>query len=114
MEKQKSKVYVQVDNQSRIIRCEGGYTTPADLTGWVQIDEGVGDRYNLCQSHYFPGGIYTTDGIPWYKLQDGKALERTEEEIAADRVALPVPAPTAEEQLRADVDYIAIMTGVSL
>ena len=28
--------------------------------------------------------------------------------------ALPAPAPTAEEQLRADVDYIAIMTGVSL
>ena len=80
----------------------------------MQIDEGTGDRYNLCQSHYFEGGIYTTDGIPRYKLQDGKALERTEEEIAADRAALPAPPPTAEEQLRADVDYIAIMTGVSL
>ena len=110
----KSKVYVMADGQGRITRIEGGYTTPADLTGWVQIDEGTGDRYNLCQSHYFEGGIYTTDGIPRYKLQDGKALERTEEEIAADRAALPAPPPTAEEQLRADVDYIAIMTGVSL
>lgn len=110
----KSKVYVMADGQGRITRIEGGCTTPADLTGWVQIDEGTGDRYNLCQSHYFEGGIYTTDGIPRYKLQDGKALERTEEEIAADRAALPAPPPTAEEQLRADVDYIAIMTGVSL
>lgn len=28
--------------------------------------------------------------------------------------APPAPAPTAQEQLRADVDYIAAMTGVSL
>lgn len=109
-----SKVYVMADGQGRIIRIEGGYTTPADLTGWVQIDEGTGDKYNLSQSNYFPGGLYTTDGIPRYKLVEGQAVERTEEEIAADRAALPAPPPTAEEQLRADVDYIAIMTGVSL
>lgn len=29
---EKSKVYIQTDNDGRIIRCEGGYTTPADLT----------------------------------------------------------------------------------
>lgn len=28
----KSKVYIQTDNQNRIIRCEGVYTTPANLT----------------------------------------------------------------------------------
>ena len=110
----KSKVYVMADGQGRIIRCEGGYTTPADLTGCTEIDEGTGDRYNLCQSHYFGGGLYTIDGIPRYKLEEGRPVERTEEEIAADRAALPAPPPTAEEQLRADVDYIAIMTGVSL
>lgn len=110
----KSKVYVQTDSQGRITRCEGGYTAPGDLTGWVQIDEGTGDQYNLCQTHYFDGGIYTDDGIPRYKLAGGQAVERTKEEIAADRAALPVPPPTAEEQLRADVDYIAIMTGVQL
>ena len=109
-----SKVYIQTDTQGRILRCEGGYTTPADLSGWTYIDEGTGDRYNLCQAHYFAGGLYTTDGIPRYKLQDGKAVERTAEEITADRAARPAPAPTAQEQLRADVDYIAVMTGVSL
>ena len=74
-----------VDEQGRITRCDGGYTTPADLTGWVQIDEGTGDRYNLCQSHYFDGGLYTVDGIPRYKLVNGQPVERTEEEIQADR-----------------------------
>lgn len=109
-----SKVYVMTDAQGRITRIEGGYTTPADLTGWMQIDEGEGDRYNLCQTHYFDSGLYTEEGIPRYKLEEGRPVDRTEQEIAADRAALPAPPPTAEEQLRADVDYIAIMTGVSL
>ena len=65
----------------------------------MQIDEGTGDRYNLCQTHYFPDSIYTQDGIPRYKLEDGKPVERTEEEIAADRAALPAPVPTTEERL---------------
>lgn len=91
-----SKVYVKTDNRSRIIRCEGGYTTPANLSGWTEIDEGVGDRFNLAQSNYFPGGIYTADGIPLYKLQDGKPVERTEEEIQADRAAI-VPPPAAPD-----------------
>ena len=95
----KSKVYVLSDENGRITRIEGGYTTPEDLTGWVQIDEGTGDRYNLCQTHYFPDSIYTQDGVPRYKLRDGKAVERTEEEIAADRAALPEPEPSMGELL---------------
>ena len=95
----KSKVYVKTDKRDLIIRCEGGYTTPADLTGWTQIDEGVGDRFNLCQSNYFFGGLYTQDGIPRYKLQDGKVLERMEDEIQADRdaIVLPPQVPSAED-----------------
>lgn len=99
MENYTSKVYVKTDSKGRITRIEGGYTTPADLTDWVQIDEGTGDKYNLCQSNYFPGSLYTADGIPRYKLADGKPVERTAEEIAADRAALPAPAPTTEELL---------------
>lgn len=95
----KSKVYVLTDENGRITRIEGGYTTPEDLTGWTEIDEGTGDRYNLCQTHYFDGCIYTADGIPRYRLEDGKPVERTEEEIAADRAALPEPEPTTDELL---------------
>ena len=91
MQENTSKVYVKVDGQSRILSCEGGYTTPLDLTDWVQIDEGTGDKYNLCQSHYFDDGIYTGDGIPRYKLVDGFPVLRSEEEIAADRDSRPEP-----------------------
>ena len=95
----KSKVYIQTDDQGRILRCEGGYTTPADLTDWTYIDEGTGDRYNLCQSNYFPGGLYTMDGIPRYRWDGTQAVERTEEELEADRAARPAPPPTTDERI---------------
>ena len=95
----KSKVYIQTDTDGRILRCEGGYTTPADPTDWTYIDEGTGDRYNLCQSHYFPGGLYTMDGIPRYRWDGSAAVLRTEEELEADRAARPAPHPTTEEVL---------------
>lgn len=84
MNKTTSKVYVLTDAKNRITRCEGGYTTPLNLDGWIKIDEGVGDRYNLCQSNYFDGPLYTNDGFPRYKLENGKVVERTQEEIALD------------------------------
>ena len=102
-----SKVYVKTDDQGRIIRCEGGYTTPDNLDDWTQIDEGYGDRYNLCQSNYFDGGLYTADGLPRYKLVGGKPVKRTEEEIAADRAALPAPEPTVN-------DLLNILLGVTV
>ena len=99
----KSKVYIQADTEGRILRCEGGYTTPADLTGWIEIDEGTGDKYNLCQSHYFDGGLYTMDGIPRYRWDGTQAVLRTDEEMEADRAAIPEPKPskTVEDRLTA-------------
>ena len=120
---QKSKVYIQTDDAGRILRCEGGYTTPADLTGWVEIDEGTGDKYNLCQSHYFDGGLYTADDIPRYRWDGSAAALRTDEELEADRAAIPEPKPSktvddrltaleAEaEQAKADLDALNILLG---
>ena len=95
----KSKVYIQTDTEGRILRCEGGYTTPSDLTGWTKIDEGTGDRYNLCQSHYFEGGLYTMDYIPLYRWDGSAVVLRGDEELEADRAARPAPPPTTDEIL---------------
>ena len=80
--------------------------------GWTEIDEGTGDRYNLCQSHYFEGGLYTFDGIHRYRWDGTHAILRTEEEIETDRSEIPEPEPTEQEQLRADVDFLLAMGGV--
>ena len=94
----KSKVYIQTDTEGRIVRCEGEYTLPADLDGWTLIEEGPPcDRLNLAQSHYFEGGLYTMDGIPRYRWDGTQAVERTEEDLKADRAVLPKPEPTTIE-----------------
>ena len=96
----KSHVYIKTDEQDRIVRCEGEYTLPSDLSGWILIDEGEPcDKRNLAQSHYFDGGLYTMDGIPRYKWYGTQTALRTEEELEADRAARPAPPPTTDEIL---------------
>lgn len=98
MQTPKSRVYVQTDSESRVLRLEGEYSLPADLTGWTKIDEGYGDRFSLAQSHYLAKPLY--DGaVLRYKLVDGKVVERTAEEIEADKAKLPksvIPKTNAE------------------
>ena len=106
-----SNVYVKTDEAGRILRCEGGLTSPADLRGWVQVDAGEGDRYLLCQSQYFDQPIYTQDGIPRYKLADGAPLERTQEEIDADR--LPGTKAANEKEL-SNACNAAIVAGMDV
>lgn len=56
----------------------------------------------------------TDDGIPMYRWDGKKVVFRTDEEIKADRAAISVPSPSELERLRADVDFLAAMQGVSL
>lgn len=104
MEMQKSKVYVLPDSSDYITRIDGGYTESniTDPGNWVLIDEGNGDKYNLCQGNYFPLPIRTMGGAYRYKLVDGVPTECTAEEIAAQEEALkPVPTPSLENRVEA-------------
>lgn len=93
-ESHKSRVYILLDADHRVTRIEGEYSLPADLTGWTLIDEGYGDRYSLAQSHYLDGGLYTEDGLYRWKYVDDTVTLRTDDELAADRAAIPEPEPT--------------------
>lgn len=109
---QKSKVYILLDERSRVLRCEGGYTMSNidDVSQWTYIDEGTGDRYNLCQSHYLDGGLYTMQGVPRYKVEGGACVLRSEAEIAEDVANLPKPEPSQLEQTQAEaVQYKAAL-----
>lgn len=105
-------VYVKKDGNNRIISVNSSkFVSPE----WgIEIDSGAGDKYAHAQKNYFDENLTTDDGIPKYKLENGKAVLREIEEIETDRKNLPVPPPTEEEQLRADVDFLAVMTGVEL
>ena len=85
-----------------------------DTTNAVCISGQGGYQFRL-----YPGGeenppVYTDDGIPLYKWDGEQVLRRTEEELEADRAVIPAPPPSVQERLRADVDFIAAMTGVML
>lgn len=115
MEESKSKVYIKVDERGRVLRCEGGYTMNniGDVDEWLLIDEGAGDRYNLCQSHYFPDGLYTDDGLCRYKWTGDEAVERSEEELETERaqqeqVAYPARRVAELKALLAESDYAVI------
>ena len=115
MQTPKSRVYVLCDSESRVLRLEGEYSLPADLTGWTKIDEGSGDRFSLAQSHYLAKPLY--DGaVLRYKLVDGKVVERTTEEIEADKAKLPKPAPTTAERVTSLEEQLATAdeTAISL
>lgn len=94
-------VYAQADEQGRIIAVNSSAFVPAE---WgTEIDSGFGDRFHHAQGNYFPQPVYTDDGIPRYKLVDGKAQARTEEEIQADRDAIPAPiVPPTNADLEAE------------
>lgn len=98
-----SKVYIKTDENGRVTACDGGYSigNMGDMAEWTLLDEGEGDRYNLCQSNYFDD-LYTDDGIPRYKYADGAAVLRSEAEIAEDAAALPPPAPPPLEQAQTE------------
>lgn len=81
----RAKVYIKTDDRNIIARCEGGFSEPNDLTGWICIDEGEGDKYYLCQSNYFDGGLYTDDGVSRWKFENNAPVLRAEDEIEADR-----------------------------
>ena len=71
-----------------------------DTTGWEKIDSGYDDKYHHAQGNYFPQPIRTMGGAYRYKLVDGKPVECTAEEIAAQEEALkPVPTPSLENRV---------------
>ena len=115
MNKFYNKHYIITDTKSRITSgWSDGPLPDRDTSGAICINEQGGYQFRL-----FPGGeenppLYTMDGIPLYRRDGEAVVPRTEEEIAADRAAIPEPPPSPQEQLLADVDFLAAMQGVNL
>lgn len=103
----KYKIFIRVDGSDRIIDVNSSAFL-SDTTGWVQIDEGTGDRYHHAQNNYFPKPKYDKRGIPRYAyVKDGspKWRERTQEEMDADYVEPPEP-PKSNAELQAENELL--------
>lgn len=110
-----NKHYILLDSSGNITDTwSDGPHPEKDISGTVCINDRGGYQFRL-----YPGGeenplIRDMDGIPLYKYVNGEVVARTEDEIEYDRSAIPPAPPSPIEQLRADVDFIAIMSGVNL
>ena len=110
-----NKHYINVDGRGRITdRWSDGPHPDRDTTGAICINDQGGYQFDSLPGGTVNPSIHTVDGIPLYKWDGLQVIPRTEEEIAADRAALPTPEPSEAERLRADVDFLAAMQGVTL
>lgn len=91
-----AKVYVKTDEEKRIVEINSSVFLD-DPAGWIEIDEGQGDRYAHAQGHYLDRPLMD-DGVYAYKLVNRKPKERTEAEKEADR-ALFVDSPSLGDRV---------------
>lgn len=97
MQEQPWKVLALVDDAGRVVAINSNAFV-RDTAGWVEIDEGFGDRYHHAQGHYLGGPLRDERGVYRYRLEDGAVMERTAAEMDADYTP-PEEKPTAEERL---------------
>ena len=104
------KVYIKTDGTDIVAVNSSAFLT--DLTGWIEIDEGLGDRYHHAQGNYFDKPIVTDGGIYRFKYIDGEIIEKTTEEIETEEANLPPPEPSMEADILSmvlDHEYRIIM-----
>lgn len=117
MEEMYNRHYIKLDDQNRIT--DGWSDGPhprRDTAGRICIDEKGGYQFRITPNGEENPELIEGHGIPLYSWDGYRVVKRTAEEVAEDIAALPVPAPqpSLEEKNRADIDFIAIMTGVEL
>ena len=105
-------VYVKPDEAGRITAINSSAFL-SDTDGWVKIDHGESDKFHHAQGNYFPKPIMDERGVYRYKLVDGEAVERTQEEMDADYTP-PEVAPTQLDRIEAQALYTALMTDTIL
>lgn len=108
------KVYVKTDDKNRITAVNSSAFL-SSLEGWQEIDSGFGDKYHHAQGNYFDQPIMDDRGIWRYKLEDGKPVERTQEEMDADYTP-PVPKPSEADRIAALEEELAaakILLGIT-
>lgn len=109
-------VYIELNDSNYIIAVNSdGFVR--DLTGWIKIDEGRGDRYYHAQGNYFNKPIMTEFGVYRYQYVDSAIKELTNEEIAELEAAIvnsQLSTPSQLDRIEAQIAYTAMMTDTLL
>lgn len=94
----KIKVFVKL-NENNVVTSINSSIFLHDVEGWVEIDEGRGDRFSHAQGNYLPKGLIDNNGHYNYKF-DNELVELTN---AEKEILFPAPEvlPTTDERLEA-------------
>lgn len=110
-----NKHYIAIRQDNVIIDSwSDGPHPEKDTANAICINEKGGYQFRITPNGEENPPMFTIDGIPLYKWDGEKVIARSQEEIGTDRAKIPEPPPSPIEQLRADVDFMSIMLGVSL
>ena len=92
-------VYGKIDSRGYIIAVNSSAFL-TDPSGWMEIDRGYGDKYHHAQGNYFLVPICTDEGAFRYKLENGKVMECSMEEVAeqVEKICIPTEK-TIEERV---------------
>lgn len=71
---EKISVYIKTNYDGYITEV-GSTIFIEDLTGWIKIDEGIGDKYAHAQSLYFDKPLVDEFGIYNYKFENSIVKE---------------------------------------
>ena len=99
MEEFKYKIYIKTDKNNCIIGVESDLTLE-DTSGYIQIDEGIGDKYSHAQGNYLDKGLMDSNGKYNYKYVNNEVVELTDEEKES-LFPTQVQQPTEQQILNA-------------
>lgn len=110
-----NKHFITTDAEGRVTDGWSEGPNPGrDISGAVLLTDQGGYQFRLAPDGEENPSLLTEDGIPLYRWDGERVVRRSEEEVQADRTAIPPPPPSEQERLRADVDFLAAMQGVAL
>lgn len=93
------RVYIKIDSENRIIAVNSEIFI-SNNSGWVEIDNGNGDRFTHAQGNYLPMPLTDENGVFRYKFENGGIAERSADEMSAD-IPTPEISITPEQRLSA-------------
>ena len=122
------KVYAKTDAADNVVSVNSEAFLPDPVpAGWIEIDEGEGDKYHHAQSNYFDKPLMTDDGKYQYRIADGAVVEndvsptldelkaKKRAEMAAARYAAEISGVTLSgATIRTDRESQALITGAAL
>lgn len=74
---EKIKVYIKINDKNEITEI-GSSIFIRDVSDWIQIAEGFGDRYAHAQSQYLEKPLTDIDGNYNYKYENNQVVKKPE------------------------------------